>query len=526
MKLRRALGFAALGIGAAVATNAALERSADELQPALDGMQRSYRWRGMDVSYTEAGDPEDPDLVLVHGLNAAASAGEWRAVIDALSEEYHVVAPDLPGFGNSERPPLRYSAALYEDFLAEFLAEFEEPAVLASSLSGAYVTAVAENLDLSRLVLVCPSTTAGPSEPKPWLRELIRLPLVGQLAFNLVTSKRAIRYFNADHGYADPDDVDEEWEAYEWQTAHQPNARFAPASFVSGYLNSELDLATALADLDVPVTILWGREADISPVSQGTEIAEAADCELVVFDDAKFLPHVERADAVLDYVLDGDLPDDESAVVEYDPDRSKEETAAADTDAAASTDSLVDETEAEAGRAEPAESAGQPRSDPNEVSEGTDSGLESDEADEGTREADETDATPDDEAEGTIVDLDDEGSADGNAEEGSTAETDAAASTGSMVDQMDDEDQAAEPGEAAGPSRDDPDDVDASENADRDDEARPDGESDHGGSGGGDADTDSNGDTDADEDDGDSDGDEGGETDTVEADGGDDRSSD
>ena len=484
MKLRRALGFAALGIGAAAATNAALERSADELQPALDGMQRNYRWRGMNVSYTEAGDPEDPDLVLVHGLNAAASAGEWRAVIDALSEEYHVVAPDLPGFGNSERPPLRYSAVLYEDFLADFLAEFEEPAVLASSLSGAYVAAVAEDLDLSRLVLVCPSTTAGPSEPKPWLRELIRLPLVGQLAFNLVTSERAIQHFNADHGYADPDDVDEEWEAYEWQTAHQPNARFAPASFVSGYLNSELDLGTTLADLDVPVTILWGREADITPVSEGAEIAEAADCELVVFDDAKLLPHVERADAVLEYVLEGDLPDDDSAVVEYDPDRSKDETAAAETDAAASTDSMVDETESEAGRAEPAEAAGQPRSDPSEVPEGTDSGLESDEADEGT---DEDDAT-----------ADDEGSADGNAEEEeeSTAETDAAASSGSMVGQMDDEDQAAEPAEAAGPSRDDPDDVDASENAERDDESR-------GGSDNRDSDSDSDTDSDEDEVDGD-----------------------
>lgn len=497
MRLRRAISFAALGIGAAAAANAALERSAGELPPALDGMQRTYRWRGMNVAYTEAGDADDPDLVLVHGVNAAASSGEWRAVVDALSEEYHVVAPDLPGFGNSERPPLRYSAAIYEDFLADFLAEFEEPTVMTSSLSGAYVAAIADDLELSRLVLVCPTTTAGPTEPRPWLRDLVRLPLIGQLAFNLATSRRAIRHFNADHGYADPDDVDEEWEAYEWQTAHQPNARFAPASFVSGYLNSELDLGETLAGLDVPVTVLWGREADISPVSKGRDLAETADCELVVFDGAKLLPHVERADAVLEYVLEGDLPDDDSGVVEYDPDRSKEETAAAETDAAASTDSMVDETESEAGRAEPAEAAGQPRSDPNEVPEGPDSDVES--GDEEAENGDGDDENQDDDAEGVA----DEDESDDEAEEGSTAETDAAASTGSLLGQMDDEDQAAESSEAAGPSRDDPDDLDASEHADRDDESR--GESDHG-----DSDTDSDGD----------------DTNSDETDGGDDRSSD
>lgn len=307
MKLRRVATAAALGVGAAAAVNEALRHRAGPLPPALDGVQSTYRWRGMDVAYTERGDPADPDVVLLHGINAAGTSGEWRAVFEGLAEEYHVVAPDLPGFGRSDRPPLRYSAALYEDFVGEFLAEFEEPRVVASSLSAAYVAGAArrKDLDARRYVVVCPSARAGPVPPKGWARELYRAPVVGEAAFNLLTAKPAIRYFNADHGYWDADAPDESWVDYEWQTSHQENARYAPASFVSGHLNSDIDLGTALGELSAPVTIVWGREAELTPLSDGRDLADEADAELVVFDHAKLLPHVEWADQFVDVVAAG-----------------------------------------------------------------------------------------------------------------------------------------------------------------------------------------------------------------------------
>ena len=136
-------------------------------EPPLSGDHDSYRWRGMDVHYTEAGDPDDETLVCVHGINAAGSGGEFREIVADLAEDHHVVAPDLPGFGCSDRPPLRYSAALYEDFVGDFLAEYDEPAVLASSLSASYVTSALErgDTDASRLALICPTPTVGPEPP-------------------------------------------------------------------------------------------------------------------------------------------------------------------------------------------------------------------------------------------------------------------------------------------------------------------------------------------------------------------------
>ena len=131
MRLRNLAGTALLGVGAMAATNAGL-RYEGELESPLVGDDGTFRWRGMDVAYTEGGDPEDPDLVLLHGINAAGSSGEWRETFGDLTADHHVVAPDLPGYGRSDRPPLRYSAALYEDFVGDFLAEFDEPAVVAS----------------------------------------------------------------------------------------------------------------------------------------------------------------------------------------------------------------------------------------------------------------------------------------------------------------------------------------------------------------------------------------------------------
>ncbi|MCL7416832.1 MAG: alpha/beta hydrolase, partial [Halalkalicoccus sp.] len=84
MKLRRLVGAGAAAVGLAATGNRTLASRAGSLSPPLPGHQHTYRWRGMDVSYTEAGDPSNPDLLLVHGINAAASSHEFAEVFEAL----------------------------------------------------------------------------------------------------------------------------------------------------------------------------------------------------------------------------------------------------------------------------------------------------------------------------------------------------------------------------------------------------------------------------------------------------------
>ena len=318
MRLRRVLASLTLLLAAGVAAVRGLQNSAGVLEPPLDGDNRRFRWRGINVAYTEAGDPSDPTLVLLHGVNAAGSSGEFREVFTGLATDHHVVAPDLPGFGCSDRPPLRYSATFYEEFVAAFLSEFDEPRVLASSLTGAYAAnAARRDPDLvADLTLVCPTAIAGPEPPKTALRELLRTPVLGELIHSALVSKPSIRYFNADHGYYGADQPSTEWEDYEWRTGHQPNARYAVASFVAGFLNADVTLGATLSDLDqagVETTLVWGREAEITPLAEGRALAEEANCRLVVVDDTKLLPHVEFPDAALSVVRGGPLAPESAA---------------------------------------------------------------------------------------------------------------------------------------------------------------------------------------------------------------------
>jgi len=302
MKLRTVVGATLGAVGAAAATNRVLGRRAGDLGPPLAGDAGTYRWRGFDVAYTEAGDPDDQDLVLLHGINAAATSNEWRTVFEGLAEDYHVIAPDLPGFGRSDRPPLTYSASLYTTFVRDFLTDTSEDAVVvASSLTGAYAADAASDVDVSRLVLICPTADTIPGR-RVWLRSLIRSPVVGQAIYNGIASKRSIRYFHDDHGYHDISKLNTETVRYEWESAHQPGARFAPASFISGHLDPDVDLADALGDLGVLVTLVWGTETDMPPLSSGRELAEAADVELVSIGDSELLPHVEHPEEFLDVV--------------------------------------------------------------------------------------------------------------------------------------------------------------------------------------------------------------------------------
>jgi pimeloyl-ACP methyl ester carboxylesterase/uncharacterized membrane protein YphA (DoxX/SURF4 family) len=63
---------------------------------------RSADTGGHRVFYREAGKPENPTILLMHGF--PTSSHMFRDLIPLLADRYHVVAPDLPGFGNTVSP--------------------------------------------------------------------------------------------------------------------------------------------------------------------------------------------------------------------------------------------------------------------------------------------------------------------------------------------------------------------------------------------------------------------------------------
>ena len=78
---------------------------------------------GLKVFYRDAGDPARPVVLLLHGFPSASHM--FRDLIPELADRYHVVAPDLPGFGMTEQPG-RDQFAYTFDNIANVVGRFTE----------------------------------------------------------------------------------------------------------------------------------------------------------------------------------------------------------------------------------------------------------------------------------------------------------------------------------------------------------------------------------------------------------------
>lgn len=84
---------------------------------------RSTDVDGFNVFYREAGRPGAPKLLLLHGF--PSSSHMFRDLIPLLADRFHIVAPDLPGFGQSAMPP-RDAFTYTFDHLAQVIDRFTE----------------------------------------------------------------------------------------------------------------------------------------------------------------------------------------------------------------------------------------------------------------------------------------------------------------------------------------------------------------------------------------------------------------
>src|SRR5215510_10957993 len=76
---------------------------------------------GLSLFYREAGPKDAPVLLLLHGFPSASRM--FEPLLERLSDRYHLVAPDYPGFGHSDWPDRRHFAYTF-DHLAEVINHF------------------------------------------------------------------------------------------------------------------------------------------------------------------------------------------------------------------------------------------------------------------------------------------------------------------------------------------------------------------------------------------------------------------
>ncbi|KTE21413.1 alpha/beta hydrolase [Sphingopyxis sp. H050] len=100
-------------------------------------VQKSVTVEGRAWPYLEGGDPAKPTLLLVHGF--AGDKDNWSMIAPYLTRDYHVIAPDLPGFGENERnPDLAYDIAAQTARLKAFADALglSRPHVAGNSMGG------------------------------------------------------------------------------------------------------------------------------------------------------------------------------------------------------------------------------------------------------------------------------------------------------------------------------------------------------------------------------------------------------
>ncbi|MFC3787090.1 2-hydroxymuconate-semialdehyde hydrolase [Sphingopyxis italica] len=103
---------------------------------------------GIRTNYIEAGDASLPALVLIHGSGPGVTAfANWNGVIPALSEHFHVLAPDMVGFGYTEVPEdvTDFTLDFWVDHIIGFLDALgiEQASFIGNSYGGALSLAVA-----------------------------------------------------------------------------------------------------------------------------------------------------------------------------------------------------------------------------------------------------------------------------------------------------------------------------------------------------------------------------------------------
>ncbi len=298
--LAAGIAFSALAIDHALPLPPAIAADRRSLHSAAAGALSYY------ADDTVSGRP----LLLIHSINAAASAYEMRPLFDRYRGQRPTYAIDLPGFGFSERSDRVYSPELYTTAVRALLGELttgrEAADVVALSLGSEFAAraALQEPERVRSLALISPtgltapeernrSERAGESASGASLYQLFRFPLWSQAFYDALASRWSIRYFlqKSFVGTPDPGLV-----TYAYATSHQPGARFAPLRFVSGQLFSPNIRAAVYEHLPMPVVALYDQDPFVRFDALTHILARNPHWRATRIAPSKGLPQFERLD--------------------------------------------------------------------------------------------------------------------------------------------------------------------------------------------------------------------------------------
>jgi pimeloyl-ACP methyl ester carboxylesterase len=258
------------------------------------------------TNYEIMGPASGPAVLLVPGISIPR--GVFVRTLAPLAEAgYRVIAFDLYGRGFSDRPRVRYDAALFNRQIDDLLAalHIDGPVNLVGVASGGLQSLLYAEYRPRRvesLVLICPD---GVDAPKTAFVGMVRRPLVGELAGRLVMNavgqrrwEERLQNYSADSRVVD--DVIREFRA---QLKYKGFWRALTSSIASLPISESSDVFRRIDRQGPRTLILWGTNDVIIPVHLGREVRRLMPRATFIEIPAGHLPQYERPDLTNEAIL-------------------------------------------------------------------------------------------------------------------------------------------------------------------------------------------------------------------------------
>ena len=278
--------------------------------------KREVRLHGHRLVYRVGGDlaSDRPVLLFVHGV--AGSSGTWQPVLPALARRFTVIAPDLPGHGESDKPRVDYSLGAHANVLRDLMIALgiDRATIVGQSLGGGIAMQLAYQHPqrCERLVLVA---SGGLGPEVSWMLRALTLPGVEYLMpviFPALVGKAgtAVGRRLARLGVRMPH-LEQEWHSYVSLT--EPGNRHSFIRTLRAVVDPKGQSVSAHDRLylasRLPTLIVWGRRDRIIPVDHASAALEAIPgSRLVIFEESGHFPHTEEPEhfvEVLEEFIDG-----------------------------------------------------------------------------------------------------------------------------------------------------------------------------------------------------------------------------
>lgn len=266
---------------------------------------------GHRIAYRVAGDPRLPVVLLVHGLSS--SSATWRPVIAKLAAHAHVIAPDLIGHGDSDKPRGDYSLGALASWLRDLLDRLghDSATVVGHSLGGGIAMQFSYQYQerCDRLVLV---SSGGLGREVSWLLRAAALP-ASEYVLPLIANsylrdagRSLARLFAWTPIRPTPSAV-EAFRGYA-SLADLP-ARTAFVHTLRSVIEPGGQRVSATDKLYLgegrPTMLLWGALDTIIPVSHAyTAHTAVPGSRLQVFEQAGHFPHQDEPDRFAQAIID------------------------------------------------------------------------------------------------------------------------------------------------------------------------------------------------------------------------------